>query len=156
VRDQLVERSLVGEYASGIQHATYLPKRFPRSYDVVAGTKVDDDVERAILEGHRSHIGSHDLGSKAPGEDGGSRLTQQIFIEVDRHEPRWTTAFGDHWKPDSAATADLEHLSVPRYMKQPREERDLESPLTPIASPFGRKRLVRHEVWRGRPLTNGC
>jgi hypothetical protein len=110
---------------------------------VVAGAKVDDEVERAVIEWHRSHIGSQHLCSQAIGADGGSRLSQHVVVAIDGDEPRRPTSFRDQRKTNAAATTDLEHLRVPRQGKEPREQRDLEPLLTPIASAFVRKRPIR-------------
>jgi hypothetical protein len=135
--EMLRNRRLVDEESPHAQHARNLgeSRRCTASpaANVIARSKVDDEIEASVLEWKRSKV---PLDDHRRDRRGGHTLLgerDKMRVDVQTSERRRRQPLGQHWEGDAAATPHLEHATAARKAERTDEQRYFNSLLETIS-----------------------
>jgi hypothetical protein len=151
MRQMLGNRRLVNEPATDPQYAGDLSQRCDRTgaatADVVARSEIDYEIELAIGEGQRAHVGLDDGGANARASNALARQADERRIDVDARQRRRTQPRREHGQRHTTATADLEHSLAYRRTQRAKKKRYFEPFLQTVPRFYIAECSIAVRVW---------
>ena len=113
-----------------------LRQRLPGTGDVIAGTEIDDQIERGVGKRHASHVAGHQLGGDTGLGQTRFRFLEEAGLGVEPDQPGRPEHPTQDRQRHPAATTDLEHAGVSRQAEGADHERDFEGGLAGVPALF--------------------